>query len=156
MFQYTISIEAVYVASTPPSHGAGMSQQHRVKPVMCKYDDEGALGSSGTGTCTWAVRGGNVVPESKKADLSLEAPARQPRVAFENLTTGFSYKRGIIMSLQLHNLGCDCQLLTRDDKNVSLVWFEDIVTASAPGGNYFRRIFSIALPFANSSISLSR
>jgi hypothetical protein len=89
------------------------------------------LGTAELEHALWAVRGGNVVPESKKADLSLEVLALpcQPRVALENLTTGFSYKRGVIMSFQLHNLGCDCQLLTRDDKNVPLVRFEDIVTA---------------------------
>jgi hypothetical protein len=63
----------------------------------------------------------------QRADSSLEALAlaRQPRVALENLTTGCSYKRDVIMSFQLHNLGCDCQLLTRGDKNISLVQFED-------------------------------
>jgi hypothetical protein len=47
-----------------------------------------------------------------KSRMSLEslALARQPRVALENLTTGCSYKRGVIMSFQLHNPSFDCQI----------------------------------------------
>ena len=77
---------------------------------MCKYDDEGTLGNSATGTCTWAVRGGNAVPGSKKADLSFGSTGS----GFVNLVLhsrispqNSRISEALLMSFQLHDLGCD-------------------------------------------------
>jgi hypothetical protein len=89
---------------------------------MCTYDDEGALGKPAELEHALGQYGGwKCCSGEQRADLSLEllALARPPRVALENLTTGCSYKRGVIMSFQLHNVSFDCQLLMRGDKNIS-------------------------------------